>query len=158
MFRAFMIIGALAAFVSLSTAVSAQQTGQFGNADDAKAMLGKAIAAVKADKVKAIEMFNRGEAGGFRDRDIYPFCVNFGDGKQVATQVIQTRGVDTRTLVDAAGRHFGQELFDKMVKAKDDEIVEHSFMFPRPGGTNPVQKEAFVMRAGDLYCGVGYYK
>jgi hypothetical protein len=155
MFRAFMITAALAASVSVS---AAQQTGQFGNADDAKAMLAKAIAAVKADKVKAIEMFNKGEEGGFRDRDIYPFCVNFSDGKQVATQVIQTRGVDTRTLVDAAGRRFGQELFDKMTKAKDDEIVEHSFMFPRPGGTTPVQKVAFVMRAGDLYCGVGYYK
>src|SRR3974390_718981 len=135
MVRAFLITGTMVAFIAVSAAAFAQQPAQFGNVDDAKAMLAKAIAAVKADKVKAVEMFNKGEEGGFRDRDIYPFCVNFSDGKQVATQVIQTRGVDSRTLVDAAGRHFGQELFDKMTKAKDDEIVEHSFMFPRPGGT-----------------------
>jgi hypothetical protein len=158
MFRAFMLAGASVAFVALSATAFAQQSGQFGNADDAKAMLTKAIAAVKADKVKALEMFNKGEDGGYRDRDIYPFCVNFSDGKQVATQVIQTRGLDARTFTDATGRHFGQELYDKMTKAKDGEIIEHRFMFPRPGGTTPVQKEAFVMRAGDMYCGVGYYK
>jgi hypothetical protein len=157
MVRTFMITGAL--LVALAVTTVAQQPAQFGNADDAKAMLAKAIAAVKADKVKAIEMFNKGEEGGFRDRDIYPFCIRFSDGIQVATQVTQTRGVDTRTLTDSTGRRFGQELFDKMTKAKDGEIVEHSFMFPRPGGTTPVQKEAFVMRAGDdFYCGVGYYK
>jgi hypothetical protein len=158
MVRAFVITAVLTAFIALLAAAFAQQPGQFGNADDAKAMLTKAIAAVKADKVKALEMFNKGEEGGFRDRDIYPFCINFSDGIQVATQVTQTRGVDARTLTDSTGRHFGQELYDKMAKAKDGEIVEHSFMFPRPGGTTPVQKVAFVMRAGDLYCGVGYYK
>jgi hypothetical protein len=35
----------------------AQQTSQFGTADEAKAMLLKAVAAVKADKAKALDMF-----------------------------------------------------------------------------------------------------
>jgi hypothetical protein len=158
MVRISKIAAAVVATLALSPTAFAQQPGQFGNADDAKAMLARAIAAVKADKDKALEMFNKGEEGGFRDRDIYPFCINFSDGKQVATQVKQTLGIDARTFTDATGRKFGLELFDKMTKAKDGEIVEHSFMFPKPGGTTPVQKVAFVMRAGDLYCGVGYYK
>jgi hypothetical protein len=58
-----------AAVMRLGPTAFAQQPAQFGNADDAKAMLTKAIAAVKADKVKALEMFNKGEEGGFRDRD-----------------------------------------------------------------------------------------
>jgi hypothetical protein len=56
-----------------------QQPGQFGNADEAKAMLAKAVAAVKTDKAKALDMFNKGE-GGFLDRDLYPFCFNISDG------------------------------------------------------------------------------
>ena len=48
-------------------------TGEFGTADEAKAMLTKAAAAVKADKAKALSEFAKGE-GGFKDRDLYPFC------------------------------------------------------------------------------------
>ena len=36
-------------------------------------MLMKAIAAVHADKTKALDMFNKGE-GGFLERDLYVFC------------------------------------------------------------------------------------
>jgi hypothetical protein len=35
-----------------------------------KAMLGKAVAELKQDKPKALEMFNKG-AGGLKDRDLY---------------------------------------------------------------------------------------
>jgi len=41
-------------------------------------MLEKAVGAVKADKTKALEMFNKGE-GGFKDRDLYPFCGSAAD-------------------------------------------------------------------------------
>jgi hypothetical protein len=62
-----------------STAAFAQQP-QFGTAEEAKAMLAKAVAAVKVDKAKALDMFAKGE-GGFLDRDLYPFCFNAGDGR-----------------------------------------------------------------------------
>ena len=42
----------------LSQIAFAQQTG--GTADEAKAMLMNAVAAVKADKAKALDMFNKG--------------------------------------------------------------------------------------------------
>jgi hypothetical protein len=41
-------------------------------------MLLKVVAAVKADKAKALNMFNKGE-GGFIDRDLYPFCSNISE-------------------------------------------------------------------------------
>jgi hypothetical protein len=41
-------------------------------------MLDKAVAAVKSDKAKALDMFNKGK-GGFKDRDLYVFCVNASD-------------------------------------------------------------------------------
>ncbi|MGH7406541.1 MAG: cache domain-containing protein, partial [Candidatus Methylomirabilales bacterium] len=46
---------------------------EFGTAAEAKAMLEKAVAAVKADKAGALTKFSKGEAG-FKDRDLYPFC------------------------------------------------------------------------------------
>ena len=45
----------------------------YGTSEEAKAMLEKAVAAVKQDKTKALDMFNKGE-GGFKDRDLYVFC------------------------------------------------------------------------------------
>jgi hypothetical protein len=47
MVRIFMIAAASAAILTLSTAAFAQQPGQSGTADEAKAMLLKAVAAVK---------------------------------------------------------------------------------------------------------------
>ena len=45
---------------------------RFGTEEEAKAMLERAVAAVKEDKAKALDMFNKGE-GGFKDRDLYVF-------------------------------------------------------------------------------------
>ena len=83
MIRTFMIAAASATVLSLSPTAFAQSTGQYGNADEAKAMLRKAITAVKADKTKALDMFIKGE-GGFLDRDLYPLCFNISDGKILA--------------------------------------------------------------------------
>ena len=74
-----LVIGALGAIAVLfSTTVFAK-----GTADEAKAMLAKTVAALKADKAKTIDLINKGE-GGFLDRDLYPFCFNLSDGKAVA--------------------------------------------------------------------------
>ena len=143
------------AVLASSLAANALYAQATGTAAEAKAMLEKAIAAVKADKGKAIEMFIKGE-GGFKDRDLYPFCFNIADGKVVATQASSLIGMDVRTLKDKAGKAFGEEIYNS---AKDGQIAEVSYMFPRPGpDTTPVQKISFVSKAGDLGCGVGYYK
>ena len=63
-------------------------------------MLTKAVAALKADKAKTLDMINKGE-GGFLDRDLYVFCANASDGKTVALgnpNAKQLLGTDTRTL------------------------------------------------------------
>ena len=101
MIRAFMIVAASTAVLTLSPTAFAQQPG--GNAAQAKAMLDKAVSAVKADKTKALDMFNKGE-GGFRDRDLYPFCFNISDGKIVAVGNPNTKGLlgmDRETLKGA---------------------------------------------------------
>jgi signal transduction histidine kinase len=151
-----LVIGVLSAFaMALSNAAFAQ-----GTATEARAMLDKAVVAVKADKAKAIDTINKGE-GGFLDRDLYVFCFNIGDGKAVANgssnpAAKKTVGVDVRTLKDATGKVFGQDLY---AAAKDGQITEVSYMFPKPGtDMTPVAKVSLVTRIGDLGCGVGYYK
>jgi signal transduction histidine kinase len=123
-------------------------------------MLLKAIAAVKADKAKALEMFNKGE-GGFLDRDLYPFCSNVSDGTNVAIgnpNAKQLLGTDARTLKDPTGKAFGMELYAAGQKP-EGQVTEVSYMFVRPGpDTKPVAKISYVARVGDIFCGVGYYK
>jgi signal transduction histidine kinase len=115
---------------------------------------------MKADKVKTLDTINKG-GGGFLDRDLYVFCFNIGDGKGVASGSTnpvakKTIGVDVRTLKDATGKVFGQDLY---AAAKEGQIAGVSYMFPKPGAdTKPVAKVSFVTKVGDLGCGVGYYK
>ena len=91
MFRSFTIAMASAAALALSTAFAADH----GTADEAKAMLMKTVAAIKADKAKTIDLINKGE-GGFVDRDLYPFCSNISDGKNVALGKSQCQAVAGR--------------------------------------------------------------
>jgi len=144
------------AALTLSAATFAQQ-GQFGAPQEAKAMLDKAVATAKADQAVALAMFIKGE-GGFRDRDLYPFCFRNGDGKALASPPAVPAGTDVRTLKDPTGNVYGLELYAAAQKP-EGQITEVSYMFPRPGGeAKPVPKVSFVTKAGDLGCGVGYYK
>ncbi len=153
MFRR-LIMSTLSVLALTFSAGSYAQQANFGTAAEAKAMLERAVAAVKADNAKALATFNKGE-GGFKDRDLYPFCFNIFDGKLVAT-LAPTLGMDVRTLKDKSGHAFGEDVYNA---AKDGQITEVSYMFPRPGpDTTPVQKVSFVTKVGDLGCGVGYYK
>ena len=66
MLRTLIIGAVLGAALTLPAATFAQQGG---TAQEAQAMLDKAVAAVKADQPVALAMFLKGE-GGFRDRDL----------------------------------------------------------------------------------------
>jgi signal transduction histidine kinase len=156
MMRRYVIATAVATLLTSAPTAFAQQ-GQLGTAQEARAMLDKAVAAVKADQAVALAMFNKGE-GGFKDRDLYPFCFRVSDGRGVAGPVAVAAGVDTRTLKDPTGNAFGLELYAAAQKP-EGQVTEVSYMFPKPGTTAPaVPKVSYVTRAGDLGCGVGYYK
>jgi len=158
MIRTFILAAASAAVLTLSPAAFAQQQDH-GTAGEAKAMLAKTVAAVKADKAKTLDLINKGE-GGFLDRDLYPFCSNISDGKAVAIgnpNAKQLIGTDARTLKDATGKAYGVELY--AMQKPEGQITEVNYMFVRPGSdTTPVAKVSFVTNVGDVGCGVGYYK
>jgi len=135
--------------MAVATLVAAQ--AQFGTAAEAKAMLEKAVAAVKADKPKALAMFAKGE-GGFKDRDLYPFCGG-PDGNFTAHPTLT--GKSLKELNDKAGKALGAEMYKV---AQEGKVSEVSYMWPRPGQTEPVQKVSYVTKVGDQICAVGYYK
>jgi signal transduction histidine kinase len=135
--------------MAVATLVAAQ--AQFGTAAEAKAMLEKAVAAVKADKAKALAMFAKGE-GGFKDRDLYPFCGG-PDGNFTAHPTLT--GKSLKELNDKAGKALGAEMYRV---AQEGKVSEVSYMWPRPGQTEPVQKVSYVTKVGDQVCAVGYYE
>ncbi len=153
MFRK-LVIGALGAMAVLfSTTAFAQ-----GTAADAKAMLEKTVAAIKADKAKTLDQINKGE-NGFLVGDIYPFCFNLSDGNIVALgnpNVKQLLGTDSRMLKDPTGKVYGQELY---TAAKEGQVNEASYMSPKADPDKTwVPKVSFVTAVVGLGCGVGYYK
>jgi len=127
--------------------------GEFGTAEEAKAMLNKAIENIKADEAGALAEMQKGGMGS-RDRDLYVFCGATDTG--VLTVHPTLTGTKLQDIVDKNGKRFGEEM---MKSAKPDAIVEVSYFWPRPGAdTTPVEKISFVTQVADQICGVGYYK
>jgi hypothetical protein len=60
MIRSFIVVAASAAVLALSATAFA---ADHGTADEAKAMLMKAVAALKADKAKTLDLIDKGEGG-----------------------------------------------------------------------------------------------
>ncbi len=123
----------------------------FGSSAEAKAMLEKAVVAINDNKAEALAKFTKGE-GGFKDRDLYPFCGG-PDGNFTAHPTLV--GKSLKDLKDKAGKALGQEIY---ATAKEGVIGEVTYMWPRPGTTDPVQKVSYVTKVSDQVCAVGYYK
>src|SRR5262245_56726505 len=70
---------ALTIALLLTAPATASPAAKFGTAQEAKALLNRAVAAVKSNVAKALTMFNNGQ-NGFKDRDLYVLCANAKDG------------------------------------------------------------------------------
>jgi hypothetical protein len=141
------VIAASALLVSAGLAVAQQ----LGTAAEAKAMLEKAVAALKANETDALAKFNS-PAGGFRD--LYVFCFNMSNGKFTAHVNAKLVGTDARAL-KIGSQDVGQMIYSAV---KEGTVTTVDYNFPKPGTTDPVPKESFVRRVGNEGCGVGYYK
>ncbi len=145
----------LGSFVLLLGAVFALAQSS-GTAAEAKAMLDKAIAALKTNESNALARFNSA-TGGFRDRDLYVFCYHMNDGAFTAHVNPALLGKDVRAI-KVGDDPLGQRIFDIIKNAPEETISTVDYKFPRPGTTEPVPKQSFVTRIANEGCGVGYYK
>ena len=134
-----------------STSVPAAAT-EFGTEKEARSMLERAVVALKENKEKALEMFNKGE-GGFKDRDLYVFCANASDG--ILTAHPYLKGEHLQEIVGKKGYPLGEEI---MKTATEGKINEVTYWWPRPGSDKPLEKRTFFTKVVDQNCGVGYYK
>jgi hypothetical protein len=130
---------------------------QSGTAAEAKAMLNRAIAALKAGEAAALAAFNDKNNKDYHDRDLYVFCFRMSDGMFTAHVNPAMMVKDVRTI-KLGGDLLGQRTFDVIKSAAEGTVSTVDYMFPKPGTSNPVQKESYVTRVGNQGCGVGYYK
>jgi signal transduction histidine kinase len=123
----------------------------FGTREEARAMLDRVVVAVKADPEAALAKFNAGE-DGFKDRDLYPFCVG-SDGIMSAHPTLL--GKAASEIKDPDGKMVVEEM---MKVAEEGKVAEVEYKWPRPDSTEPLPKVSYVTKIGDQVCGVGYYE
>jgi signal transduction histidine kinase len=145
--------GALALVLTFAVAGVAAADAKFGTSEEARALLKKVETELRRDKAGTMERMKNGDAG-FRDRDLYPFCIG-PDGKTTAHAMKERIGETATELQDKNGKRFVQEMMDV---AKEGKVSQVSYYFPRPGEKDAVEKVSYVTKIGDQVCGVGYYK
>jgi hypothetical protein len=145
-------IGPAAVLVLFLRASGPAAQAQFGTEAEARAMLNRAVAAVKENKEKALETFNKGE-GGFKDRDLYVFCANASDGTLTAHPHL--KGEHLQDIVGKKGFPLGKVIMETATEGKVDQVT---YWWPRPGSDKPLEKHSFYTKVADQTCGVGYYK
>jgi len=150
-----LFVSALAALALLWSAGLA--AAQSGTAAEAKSMLERAVAALKAGEAAALSQFNDKANKDFHDRDLYVFCYDMTDGKFTAHPNQALMGTDVRAL-KVKDDPLGQRIFDTLKSGAEGSVSTVDYTFPKPGTTEPVPKQSFVTRIGNQGCGVGYYK
>jgi hypothetical protein len=146
-----------AGLVAASTVVSSAGP-QLASPADGKAMLERAIAALKTNEAAALKAFNDEKNKEFRDRDLYVYCFSLPDGNFTAYQSPVMIGTNVKELKIPPDKAIGQRAYDAVAKAPEGEIVSFTYDFPKPGTKQPVPKETLEARVGKQACGVSYFK
>jgi hypothetical protein len=151
------LASACAGVVLASSAASFAEP-QLASPADGKAMLERAIAALKANEAAALKAFNDEKSKDFRDRDLYVYCFSLPDGNITAYQSPVMIGTNVKELKIPPNNPVGQRAYDAVAKASEGEIVSFTYDFPKPGTKTPALKETLEARVGKQACGVSYFK
>jgi hypothetical protein len=128
-----------------------------GTAEQARAMLDRAVVALKADRGKALAAFNDAHNKDFRDRDLFVYCFDTADGKFTAYEMSALIGADIRQF-KLYNEPMGQRSYDVVHDAPEGSVVSIDYKMPKPGENTPSAKQALETRVGDQACGVSYFK
>jgi hypothetical protein len=144
--------------VVLAWSVASFAEPQLASPADGKAMVERAIAALKANEAAALKAFNDEKNKEFRDRDLYVYCFSLPDGNITAYQSPVMIGTNVNELKIPPNNPVGQRAYDAVAKASEGEIVSFTYDFPKPGIKTPAPKETLEARVGKQACGVSYFK
>jgi signal transduction histidine kinase len=141
---------ACAVFMFLAAASFAQESR--GTADEAKAMVAKAITAFDTDATAAFSAITA-PSKTFIDRDLYVFVF---DKEKIVAHGSDEKLVGTRadTLVDVQGKKFGVEFIEKATP----EGVWVDYVWRDPISGKDVAKSSWVVAHKDYVFGAGIYK
>src|SRR4029077_29999 len=114
---------------------------QLASPADGRAMLERAIAALKANEAAALKAFNDEKNKDFRDRDLYVYCFSLPDGNFTAYQSPVMIGTNVKDLKVPPNNPVGQRAYDAVAKAAEGEIVSFTYDFPKPGTKAPVPRK-----------------
>jgi signal transduction histidine kinase len=130
---------------------------QLATAEEARAMLDRAIAALKSNEHTALSEFNDQNNKQFHDRDLYVFCFNMSDGRVTSYSAPFLIGTDVRTLT-LVNDPIGQRAYDSVRAVAEGKIAILQYKLPKPGTLEPATKLSFETRIGNQGCGVTYYE
>lgn len=128
---------------------------EYGTADDATAMVKKAVAFLKANgKEKSLAEFSN-QSGQFKDRDLYIFVQDM-NGKMLAHGGNERLiGRDLIDLKDADGKFFVKSMLE-VANTKGRGWVDYKWTNPTTKVIEP--KSSYIEKFDDLFVGCGIYK
>ena len=152
--KRFFLFAVLIAFVFSATAAVAASEEK-GTAQEAKALVQKAVAYVKeVGKEKALAEIGNPK-GKFVFKDLYVFA---GDFKGICLAHPATPalvGKNTLHIKDADGKPFIQERNEIAMKSGSGTI---DYRWPHPKTKKIEQKSSYFEKVGDMVLTCGYYK
>ena len=141
-----MVVAFMVASFGIAFAVS--------NADEAKAMVEKAVAYVQANgKEKALAEF-KDPKGQFAKGELYVFAWDM-NGTNIAHINPKQVGINVLELPDVDGKYFRKEGME-LVKKNGSAWVDYKFK--NPTNNKVEQKTTYLKKVGDIIVGCGAYK
>lgn len=125
-----------------------------GAPEEARDLLNRAAAALRANPKEALAAFNN-PASRFTHYDLYVFAVGINDGKFYAMGANPGLvGLDVKDLKDAAGKPIIQ---DMIAIVKEKGAGEYDYVWRNPANNKVEPKHSYIERVDDYLVGVGYY-
>jgi len=145
------LVGFFCAFIWIFAGAALAQDSR-GTADEAKAMVAKAIAAFDTDGTASFTAITA-PSKTFIDRDLYVFVF---DNEKIVAHGFDEKLVGTKadSLVDVQGKKFGVEFVEKATP----EGVWVDYVWRDPISNKEVAKSSWVVRHKDYVFGTGIYK
>ena len=146
---------ALIALIAIAPAL-ARADAAHGSADEAKAMVERAVAMIKSQGAdKAFAAINDPASKDFHDRDLYVF-VRSMDGNTVAHGANKGMiGHTSLDLKDADGKLYNKEMIDLATSTGSGWV---DYRWVNPVDKKIEQKSSFIEKVGDYVVGAGFYK
>lgn len=149
-FIQFLTLSLFSLFVS-QTVLAAEH----GTAQEAEAMVKKAIAYIKTKGPETAYAEFNNPKGSFIDRDLYIFVIDM-NGKDLAHGAnIKLLGKDFRALRDVDDKTFIVEILN-IAKSKGKGWVDYKW--PNPSTKEIEMKSTYFEKAGDVVVACGIYK